>query len=181
MNVLTKITLQSHSTTISLFLPIFKTFNFSQNICLFQKKISNALRNSNNSVAFHDKFATFSKFWQFHIFLEKKDKLGTSWKNLNFPSHFTTTLLFYWLLKHSNIFLENPIFLKQKIKLWTFWKFLIIRSHFTANLQNLENFNKLNFFSENPYLFNKPRNLNILTSLTISVAFYDKFATITDF
>ena len=55
-------------------------------------------------------------------------------------------------------------------------------THSKANLLPLVISKKFKTFSKNPFTFNKkPKILNVLRNLTISVACYSKFATLSDF
>ena len=105
------------------------------------------------------------KFWEIAIFAEK--------------SHSTATLLSLAILKISCFFWKNSSSFPIKINFWTFWDFFLFLSHSTAKLLISAHFLNLEtIFPHNHLCFAKPQNLNVLRSLTNSVAFYGKFATL---
>ena len=104
-------------------------------------------------------------FWEIVIFAEK--------------SHSTATLLSLAILKISCFFWKNSSSFPIKINFWTFWDFFLFLSHSTAKLLISAHFLNLEtIFPHNHLCFAKPQNLNVLRSLTNSVAFYGKFATL---
>ena len=140
-------------------------------------------RTFTNSVAFCRKFATFTDFeitpffQKIHQFLGKK---WTFWEIVVFAekSHSSTILLSLAILKNSCFFCKTSSSFSLKIDFGTFWEFLLFLSHSTANLLNSAHFfNLKTIFPKTHLCFAKPQNLNVLRSLTNSVAFYGKFAT----
>ena len=176
---------QSHSSTFLLSLAIFKTW------CFFWKNSSN----------FFSKIK-FWTFWKLLLFLSLSKanllllpifKLLLLFKN---PSIFRKKMnvlrnrnnrrevAFYGNFAISSDFEEfmffpvNVICFSIKIDFGTFWEFLLFLSHSTAKLLNSAHFLSLKTIFPKTYLFfAEPQNLNVLRSLTNSVAFYGKFAT----
>ena len=143
----------------------------------------NVLRTFTISVAFCGKFATFTDFEivpffrKIHQLLWKK---WTFWEIVIFAekSHSTTILISLAILKNSCFFWKTSSSFSLKVDFGTFWEVLIFLSHSTANLLNLAHFfNLKTIFPKTHLCFEKPQNLNVLRSLTNSVAFYGKFAT----
>ena len=81
-------------------------------------------------------------------------------------------------------FFEKPIyFFFKKPNFWTFWEILLFQSDFTASLLPLAILKKFIIFFRESHLFywKKAQFLIVLRKFTISVAFYGKFATFSDF
>ena len=108
---------------------------------------------------------------------------------MNVLRNFTVLVAFYGKFatfsdpkKVRNFFSKNPSILLKKAQFLTFWANLPFESHFTANLLPWRFWKNSDFFSKNPSIFlKKTQTLNVLRKFTISVAFYIKFATFSDF
>ena len=133
------------------------------------------------------------RFWKEYILLithlicfQQNPKFWTLWEILLIESPSTAKLLPSAIFQKNHIFLpKNTYILFNKTKFWTFWEVLLFESHFTANLLPYANFRKNHgFFSKYPSFFQQRPFfdfLNVLRSLTFSVAFYGKFATFSIF
>ena len=122
-------------------------------------------------------FKLFIFFQKIHQFLGEK---GTFWEIVIFHKHFSTILLSLAIFKNSCFFWKKSSnFFLNKSNFERFENF----DYFCRILQQICNFyrflNYLFFFKNLKSVLRK--KLNVLRSLTISVAFYDKFATFTDF
>ena len=145
----------------------------------------NVLRSFKISVASCDNFAIFSDYQNFmffsgktHLFFLMKIKCWTFRELLLFLSHSTANLLSLAMLKSSCFFWKTSSSFSIKIDFGTFWEILLFLLHFTANLLNsAQFFNLKTIFPKTHLCFEKPQNLNVLRSLTNSVAFYGDFAT----
>ena len=89
---------------------------------------------------------------------------------------------FYFFRKNHKLFEKTICFLIKKPNFVTFREILLIQLRSTANLLPLAVFKQLKIFFEKPIFFSKGSQvLSVLRYLTISVAFYSKFATFGNF
>ena len=144
-------------------LAIFKkSMFFSEEPNYFSEKtqILKILRNPTFPLAFYSKFASFSNFEKFMIFLERpiffsiknpKFQLWTFWKFMLFQSQSRAKLRPLAILRKIKIFLERRIcFLlkNETFQLWTFRELLLFQSHSTAILLALDIFQNVKIFFE---------------------------------
>ena len=164
---------------------------FRKNPSVFLKtQILNVLRNFTILLAFYGKFPTFSDPKKFRYFFSKnRSILLKKAQFLNVLRKFTFWVAFYGKFatfgdfeKIQNFVSKNPSIFLKKIKLWTFSEILLLRSHFASNLLPSAISKKFNVFLKNPSIFfKKTQTLNVLRNFIISVAFYGKFASFSDF
>ena len=118
-------------------------------------------------------------FFRKPIFFGITPKLERFEKSYYFNRIIRQICYFYRFLRFS-FFSKNPSPFWEKR--WTFWEILNFQSHITTILLSIAIFKNW-FFSGKTHLifFSKNQILNVLRTFTISVAFYGKFATFTDF
>ena len=122
------------------------------------------------------KFKILKNFFQKTHFFSKLPQKSNILRSL------TISVAFYDKIATFSDFEDFPFVEKIRHlfeKKRTFWEILNFQSHSTANLQKSAQFFNLDTIFPKTYLcFAKPENLNVLRSLTNSVAFYGRFATI---
>ena len=143
----------------------------------------NVLKTFTISVAFYGKFATFTHFYFIPFF--KNPSIFRKKMNVLRNRNNRREVAFYGNFAISSDFGEfmffpiNVILFFYKNRFWNVLRnFFPFLSHSTATLQNWAHFfNLKTIFPKTHLCFEKPQNLNILRSLTNSVAFYGKFVT----
>ena len=127
-------------------------------------------------------FEKLKIFFEKPIFFKREAKFRTFCDVLLIQLHSTVTLLPLAIFYENNIFFsKNTFILFNKTNFWTFREILLFQWPCSATMLLLAILKKSRIFPDNQSCFRNLFFCNVLRNITISVAFYSKFATFITF